>query len=120
MASQSQSAIISTCPCAIEHITLATTFTRKSASLSRGGTRLTAGGYNFTRNVVAIANRAGGQSGFEQPLTKKMTLAADWSTGKHAAGSHPGWSSKLAQKLLATPAIQLEIRTPRTAIISFY
>ena len=31
----------------------------------KSGTRLTAGGYNFTRNVVASANRAGGQFGFE-------------------------------------------------------
>lgn len=52
----------------------------------KSGTRLTAGGYDFTRNVVASANRAGGQFGFEQPLNKKVTLAADWFTGKHGAG----------------------------------
>lgn len=52
----------------------------------KSGTRLTAGGYDFTRNVVASANRAGGQFGFEQPLNKKATLAADWFTGKHGAG----------------------------------
>jgi hypothetical protein len=50
------------------------------------GTRITFGGYNFTRNVVASANRAGGQFGFEQPLNKKVTFAADWFTGKHSAG----------------------------------
>ena len=52
----------------------------------KSGTRITFGGYDFTRNVVASANRAGGQFGFEQPLNKKVTFAADWFTGKHAAG----------------------------------
>ena len=50
------------------------------------GTRITFGGYDFTRNVVATANRAGGQFGFEQSLNKKVTFAADWFTGKHSAG----------------------------------
>jgi hypothetical protein len=52
----------------------------------KSGTRLTAGGYDFTPNVVSVANRAGGQFGFEHPLNKKVTLAADWFTGKHSAG----------------------------------
>ena len=50
------------------------------------GTRITFGGYDFTSNVVATANRAGGQFGFEQPLNTKITFAADWLTGKHGAG----------------------------------
>jgi hypothetical protein len=50
------------------------------------GTRVTFGGYDFTRNVIASANRAGGQFGFEHPLNRKVTFAADWFTGKHAAG----------------------------------
>jgi hypothetical protein len=50
------------------------------------GTRITFGGYDFTRDVVASANRAGGQFGFEQPLNKQVTFAADWFTGKHSAG----------------------------------
>jgi hypothetical protein len=57
-----------------------------SKTFKKSGTRLTAGGYDFTRNVVAGANRAGGQFGFEQPVSKTVTLAADWFTGKHAAG----------------------------------
>jgi hypothetical protein len=52
----------------------------------KSGTRVTFGGYDFTRNVIAAVNRAGGQFGFEQPLNKKITLAADWFTGKHGAG----------------------------------
>jgi hypothetical protein len=50
------------------------------------GARITAGGYDFTHNVVSSANRAGGQFGFEQPLNKRMTFAADWFTGKNSAG----------------------------------
>jgi hypothetical protein len=50
------------------------------------GTRITFGGYDFTGNVVATANRAGGQFGFEQPLNTKITFAADWLTGRHSAG----------------------------------
>lgn len=52
----------------------------------KSGTRITFGGFDFTRNVVTSANRAGGQFGFEQPLNKKVTFAADWLTGKHSAG----------------------------------
>ena len=52
----------------------------------KNGTRITFGGYDFTRNAVAPANRAGGQFGFEQPLNRKITFAADWFTGKHASG----------------------------------
>jgi hypothetical protein len=52
----------------------------------KSGARLTFGAYDFTRNVVASANRAGGQFGFEQPLNKTITFAADWLTGRHSAG----------------------------------
>jgi hypothetical protein len=63
------------------------------------GTRLTAGGYDFTKNVVSTANRAGGQFGFEQPVSKKVTLAADWFTGKQSAGFFtPGAVFKLGPK----------------------
>jgi hypothetical protein len=49
-------------------------------------TRLTFGGYHFSRDVVAAAERAGGQFGIEQPVAGRVTLAADWYTGKHALG----------------------------------
>ena len=66
----------------------------------KSGTRVTFGGYDFTPNVVATANRAGGQFGFEQPLNKKLTIAADWFTGKHAAGYFtPGVVFKLCPKV---------------------
>jgi len=64
------------------------------------GTRITFGGYDFTRNVVAGANRAGGQFGFEQPLNSKVTIAADWVTGKHGAGYFtPGVVFKMGPKV---------------------
>ena len=49
-------------------------------------TRLTAGGYYFSKNVVATAGRAGGQFGIEQTVNSKFSVAADWITGKHASG----------------------------------
>ena len=70
-----------------------------SKTFKKSGTRVTAGGYDFTRNVVAGANRAGGQFGFEQPVSKTVTLAADWFTGKHASGYFtPGVVFKLGKK----------------------
>jgi hypothetical protein len=66
----------------------------------KSGTRVTVGGYDFTRTVVAAANRAGGQFGFELPLSKKVTFAADWFTGKHAAGYFtPGMVFKVGPKV---------------------
>jgi hypothetical protein len=50
-------------------------------------TRLTVGAYVASKNVFAPnAVRAGGQFGIEQTLSGKVTLAADWITGKHASG----------------------------------
>jgi hypothetical protein len=66
----------------------------------KGGTRLTAGGYDFTKRVVAPGNRAGGQFGFEQPVNKRLTLAADWFTGKHSVGYFtPGAVFKLGTRV---------------------
>jgi len=67
----------------------------------KGGTRLGFGGYFFSKNVVAAnANRAGGQFTFEQPLNKKVTLAADWITGKYGVGYvTPGVIFKMGPKV---------------------
>jgi hypothetical protein len=64
-------------------------------------TRVGFGGYFFSKNVVAAnANRAGGQFTFEQPLNKKVTLAADWFTGRHSAGYFsPGVVFKVGSKI---------------------
>jgi hypothetical protein len=65
------------------------------------GTRVGFGGYFFSENVVAAsANRAGGQFTIEHPLNKKVTLAADWFTGKHGAGYvTPGVIFKMGPKV---------------------
>jgi len=64
-------------------------------------TRVTFGGYHFSDNVVAIgAQRAGGQFGIEQPINSKFGIAADWYTGKHAAGYFtPGFNFKPHPKI---------------------
>ena len=86
----------------------------------KSGTRVTFGGYDFTQNVVASANRAGGQFGFEQPLNKKVTFAADWFTGKHGAGYFtPGIVFKVGPKVTGYAGYSIGNTTPRMAIISF-
>jgi hypothetical protein len=77
------------------------------------GTRLTVGGYDFTRNVVAVRNRAGGQFGFEQPVNKKVTIAADWLTGKHGAGYFtPGVVFKIGPKITGYAAYSIGNQNP--------
>lgn len=61
-------------------------YTYINGSKTINKTRLTAGGYVFSKNVVASAARAGGQFGIEQTVNSKFAVAADWITGKHAAG----------------------------------
>jgi len=66
----------------------------------RTGTRLTVGGYHFTKGVVATTHRAGGQFGFEQSVNKYINFNADWYTGKHAVGYFtPGFAFKLSRKV---------------------
>ena len=72
------------------------------------GTRVSFGGYDFTRHVVAQANRAGGQFTLEQPVSKLVTLAAEWYTGNHASGYvNPGAIIKLTGKLTLYAAYQV-------------
>lgn len=50
-------------------------------------TRLTAGGFVASKNVFAEdAVRGGGQFAIEHSVNSKLTLAADWFTGRHASG----------------------------------
>jgi hypothetical protein len=71
-------------------------------------TRIGIGGYDFTRNVVADANRAGGQFTFEQRVNNRLTLAAEWYTGKQAVGYvNPGAIIKLNSKLTLYAAYQI-------------
>ncbi len=64
-------------------------------------TRIGFGGYFFGKNVVAPnANRAGGQFTFEQSVTPRFGLQADWFTGKHASGYFtPGGYFKFTRKM---------------------
>jgi hypothetical protein len=72
------------------------------------GTRVGFGGYDFTKNVVANANRAGGQFTFEQRVNSRLTFAAEWYTGKQAAGYvNPGAIIKLTSKLTLYTAYQI-------------
>jgi hypothetical protein len=72
------------------------------------GTRITAGGYDFTKNVVATANRAGGQFTFEQAISSHLTLASEWYTGNNAIGYvNSGAIIKVSPKLTAYAAYQI-------------
>lgn len=63
-------------------------------------TRITAGGFYASRNVFAAAQRGGGQFAVEQTVNNRLTVAADWFTGKHGAGYlTPGMALKLMPKL---------------------
>jgi hypothetical protein len=62
-------------------------------------TRATVGAYQFTRDVVALGQHAGGQFAIEQPVGSRVTLAADWYTGTHALGYvTPGMVVKVTAK----------------------
>ena len=74
----------------------------------KNGTRIGFGGYDFTKSVVAAANRAGGQFTFEQPVSKRLTLAAEWYTGNTAVGYvNPGVIFKVTPKLTLYGAYQI-------------
>jgi hypothetical protein len=78
------------------------------AKVWKHGTRIGIGGFDFTRNVVANANRAGGQFTFEQEINGRLTLAAEWYTGKQAAGYvNPGAIVKLNSKFTLYAAYQI-------------
>jgi len=71
-------------------------------------TRLTLGAVDFSSKVVASGNKAGAQFGIEQPIGNRVTLAADWFTGKHSAGYFtPGAVIKLTSKLTLYPAYEI-------------
>jgi hypothetical protein len=72
------------------------------------GTRVAAGAYDFTRYVVANANRAGGQFTFEQQVGKRLTFAVEWYTGKTSVGYvNPGLNIKLTSKFTLYGAYQI-------------
>jgi len=72
------------------------------------GTRVTFGGYDFTRNVVASGNRGGGQFTVEQAVSPRVTIAAEWYTGNNATGYvNPGVIVKATSKLTLYGAYQI-------------
>jgi hypothetical protein len=72
------------------------------------GPRIGFGGYDFTGNVVARGNRAGGQFTFEQQIAKRVSLAAEWYTGKSSVGYvNPGAIVKITSKLAFYAAYQI-------------
>jgi hypothetical protein len=72
------------------------------------GTRIGVGGYDFTKNVVAVANRAGGQFTIEQSICSRVTLAGEWYTGNNAVGYvNPGAIIKITSKLTGYAAYQI-------------
>jgi hypothetical protein len=79
------------------------TYSYAAVSKTINKTRLTAGGYVASKNVFASkAVRAGGQFGFEQTVSSKISVAADWITGKNASGYFtPGIIYKPTPKLAA-------------------
>jgi len=71
-------------------------------------TRITLGAFDFTRHVFSSGNKAGGQFGIEQPVNKRVTLAADWFTGHHSAGYFtPGAAIKLSPKATLFAAYEI-------------
>ncbi len=62
-------------------------YTYAAVSKTTKSTRFTAVAYLATPNTFAPhASRAGGQFGIEHALNGKVTIAADWITGRHANG----------------------------------
>lgn len=78
-----------------------------SKALSEG-TRVSAGGYEFTAHVVAPQRRTGVQATFEQTVTKSLALAADWFSGAHSSGYlTPGIVMKATSRLTFYGAYEL-------------
>lgn len=77
------------------------TYTYAATAKMIGKTRLTAGAFVFSKSVVASgAARGGGQFAVEQTINSKLTVSADWLTGKHASGYFtPGAIYKFTPKL---------------------
>lgn len=73
------------------------------------GTRVGFGGNFYSKNTVAPnAKRGGGQFTFEQTVTKKLNINADWFTGRHANGYLTvGTAYKITNKLTGVAAYSI-------------
>lgn len=69
------------------------------------------GAFHATSGVVAPGQRAGGQFTFEQPLTSRLHLAAEWTTGSHANGYfNPGIILRVTPRFTFCAAYQIANR----------
>lgn len=79
-----------------------------AAKSLRTKTRVAAGAYYFSPNVVDRAQRAGGQFSVEQRVSGTLTLAADWFTGRNANGYFtPGVVWNTTKKFTTYAAYQI-------------
>ncbi|HUO35024.1 MAG TPA: hypothetical protein VMU43_08520 [Candidatus Acidoferrum sp.] len=74
----------------------------------KSGTTVTFGGYDYTRDVVAPANRAGGEFSIQQPISRRWTFASEWYTGKTSVGYvNTGLIVKVTSKVTLYSAYQI-------------
>ena len=81
----------------------------------KSNTRVTGGGYYFTKNVVASAARLGGQFAIEQTVNKYLNVNADYYTGRNAAGYFtPGIAFKPSKRITGYIGYSIGNDRPRT------
>lgn len=75
------------------------TYVAASKTVKATKTKLTFGGYLYSKDVVATnATRSGGQFGVEQYINKRMKFAAEYITGRHSGGYFlPGFKIKFTK-----------------------
>jgi hypothetical protein len=72
------------------------------------GTRVSVGGYDFTRQTIDPANRGGIQASIEQPLGQRFGLSTDWYSGNNSVGyMTSGGSFKLGKGITFSAACQM-------------
>ena len=71
-------------------------------------TRITGGGYFFSKNLVANGYRGGGQFSLEQQLMPKVSAAVDWFTGNTSTSYvTPGLVISLPKRITLFPAYEI-------------
>ncbi len=80
----------------------------EAAKSLKTGTRVTAGGYEFTSSVIDHANRAGVVAAVEQTISPRLGMAVDWYSGNNSMGFvTPGASFKATSAVTIMAAYQL-------------
>jgi hypothetical protein len=62
------------------------------------GLRVTGGGYQIGTAAADFGTKTGGMFALEQPLTKRFSLLADWSTGRNRYGYAAGGINLMVKK----------------------